>query len=200
MSKVTHPVQDKSIGLFQKIIFWFLLPILFTIFLAIVILSIAGIDIWGNIKEIGKNTPVISNVFQEEEEPPNIAEFEEKIVDLEFEIQQRYTEIDRLETQLANKDRELENLKIEKQSLQHTIEELIQMKDEQKRAFNEIIYTYESMNPKNAAAIINEMNDGEALKVLSNVQPESLAKILEKLPVQDAAKYSEMLSANTSAN
>ena len=43
--------------------------------------------------------------------------------------------------------------------------------------------------PKKAAPIITQMNDNEALKILSSLKPATLAAILEKMNATDAAKY-----------
>ena len=74
------------------------------------------------------------------------------------------------------------------------------IQEENKRAFREIVKTYETMSAKSAAPIISNMDTSEAVKILTNIKPESLAAIMEKLPAEEAAKYTELLTNETNGN
>ncbi|MCJ8006266.1 MotE family protein [Lederbergia wuyishanensis] len=187
---------EKEPGIFHRFIFWFIIPLLFALFLALLIASVAGVNVFQKAKEFSDNVPILSNMFDEKEKA-NVLEYEEKIVNLDAEIQNKNAQIDQLKSQLEKNENEKERFLLEKQRLEQTIDELMQMRDENKRAFKEIVTTYEAMAPKNAAPIILEMNDEEAVKILSNIGTESLAKILEKMPPEKAAKYLEKLAAKT---
>nr|WP_286182566.1 hypothetical protein [Bacillus sp. ISL-55] len=56
------------------------------------------------------------------------------------------------------------------------------------------------MSAKSAAPIISKMGTEEAVKILTNIKPESLAAIMEKLPAEEAAKYTELLTNETNGN
>ncbi|MBS4198957.1 hypothetical protein KHA93_04725 [Bacillus sp. FJAT-49732] len=187
---------EKDPSSFHRFIFWVLIPLLFALFLGLLITSIAGVNVFQKAKEWSDKVPILANMFDEKDKA-NVLEYEEKIINLDAEIQNKSAQIDQLKSQLEKNESEKERFLLEKQSLEQTIEELRQMKDENKRAFKEIVSTYEAMTPKSAAPIILEMNDDEAVKILSNIGTETLAKILEKMPPDKAAKYLEKLSAKT---
>ena len=48
--------------------------------------------------------------------------------------------------------------------------------------------------PKRLLRFITQMNDDEALKILSSIKPATLAAILEKMNATDAAKYTAQLT------
>ena len=72
--------------------------------------------------------------------------------------------------------------------------------DENRRAFKDIIRTYESMSPKKAAQIITVLEEEEAIKVLSNIKADTLSAILEKMEPASAAKLMQKLSENSTAD
>ncbi|MCR2820718.1 MotE family protein [Lederbergia panacisoli] len=186
--------MEKEPGMFHRFIFWFLIPLLFALFLGLLIASVAGVNIFQKAKEISEKVPVIANMIDDKEKF-NALEYDEKIISLDAEILNKNAQIDQLKSQLEKYDFDKERFLLEKERLEKTIEELRLIQDENKRAFKEIISTYEAMTPKSAAPIILEMSDDEAVKVLSNISTESLAKIMEKMPPDRAAKYLEKLSA-----
>ncbi|WP_230200100.1 MotE family protein [Bacillus niameyensis] len=163
--------------------------------MSLLIASIAGVNVFQKAKELGEKVPILSGMIAKEEKQ-NLEEFETKIINLDAEIQNKNAQIDQLKKQLENKEIEKERYVQQQKSLEATIDELKQMREEEKRAFKDIVSTYEAMSPKKSAPIILEMKDEEALKILSNIGTQSLAKILENMPPKDAAKYMEQLSTN----
>jgi flagellar motility protein MotE (MotC chaperone) len=76
-----------------------------------------------------------------------------------------------------------------------------QLKDSQnnsKQAFKDIIRTYETMAPKRAAPIITEMNDEDAVEILSSMKAATLAKVLEQMTTADAARLTKKLTEQSS--
>ena len=186
--------KEKNPGLFKKFIFWLFIPLLFVLFFALLIATILGVNVFEKAKALGEKTPVIQHLFTEKEQV-NLVEFEEKITGLEVELQDRNVQLDLLGTDLDKKDAENKRLLLEQERLENTIEELRQIQNDHKRSFKDIVSTYEMMAPKNAAPIIMEMEEKEAIKILSNLNKESLAKIMEKMPPDKAANYFAMLTA-----
>lgn len=193
---LSNQTAEKEISFFQRFFYWFLIPLLFAIFLGLIIASIAGVNIFQKAQDIGERIPFISSLF-DSNEMENLEEYESRIVQLDAEIQNKNAEIDQLMMEINNSEKEIQQLLEDKEQLQATILELEQIREEQKRAFKEIVATYESMSPKKSAPILLEMKEEEALKILSNIRTETLAKILENLPPKDAANFIEKLSANT---
>lgn len=188
--------EEKETSFLQRFIFWFFIPLLFAIFLGLLIASVNGVNVFKKAKEISEKIPIITDI-KEGKENEKYVEYEDKIISLDAEIQDKNAEINQLKSQLDSKDLEKERLVVEQERLEQTIEELRQIQTENKRAFKEIVSTFESMTPKKAAPIIIEMKEEEAIKILSNLNTDSLAKVLEKMPPEKAATYSGLLAAKT---
>ncbi|WP_226643901.1 MotE family protein [Mesobacillus subterraneus] len=175
------------------------IPSLFAVVIALVALSILGINIFETAKDLGGKVPFISQ-YVKEESKLSTEEFEKNIISLEAEIKDREAKMEQLQSKIDSKDTQLKRVELEKSQLQAQIEELTAIQEENKRAFREIVKTYETMSAKSAAPIISNMETGEAVKILTNIKPESLAAIMEKLPADEAAKYTELLTNETSGN
>ncbi|MFE8699077.1 MotE family protein [Cytobacillus sp. FJAT-54145] len=194
MAKAVEEQEEKKFNKFQWFLFVVVIPILFAVTLALVILSVAGINVFEKTKEYGQNIPFLSAYF--EENPSNsIEDWESNMIELEGEIKDREAKILELETELDGKEKQVERVLLEKEQLQLQIDELTAMQEENKRAFKDIIKTYETISAKKAAPIITQMSDEDAVKILTSIKPDNLAAIIENMEPEDAAKYTELLTA-----
>jgi len=50
------------------------------------------------------------------------------------------------------------------------------------------------MSAKKAAAILTEMSESEALRIMSSMKSNTLTAIFEKMEPADAARYTELLA------
>ncbi|RSD28022.1 MotE family protein [Mesobacillus subterraneus] len=191
--------ESKQASRFQ----WFLgvvvIPVLFAVVMALIVLSFAGINIFESAKSIGAKMPFLSSIVKEENKP-SIVEIENEVISLKAEIKDREAKMDQLQSKIESKDTQLKRMELEKAQLQAQIEELTAIQEENKRAFREIVKTYETMSAKSAAPIITKMETAEAIKILTNIKPETLAAIMEKMPAEEAAKYTELLTNESSSN
>ena len=199
MAQSVEEKESQEVNKFQSFLYLIAIPILFGIVIALVALSILGINIFDTAKDIGGKVPFISQYVNEESQP-STEEIEKTIINLEADIKDREAKMEQLQSKIDSKDTQLKRMELEKAQLQAQIEELTAIQEENKRAFREIVTTYETMSAKSAAPIISKMETGEAVKILTNIKPESLAAIMEKLPAEEAAKYTELLTNETSEN
>ena len=183
-------VEEKPYSRFQ----WFLfaiVPIFFTILIVLIIMTIAGVNIFQYAKDVGSKIPVVSSMIQDE--APTV-ENQQKIVDFEAEIKDVNAKMIELENSVSTKDQEIQSLDTERQRLLQEIEALKIVQEENKSAFKDIIRTYEAMTPKKAARIITALEEAEAIKILSNLKADTRSAILEKMDPTDAAKLMQQLS------
>jgi flagellar motility protein MotE (MotC chaperone) len=199
MSKNQEELEEKQVNRFQWFLYVIAIPALFAIVIALVVLSFAGINVFQTASELGAKIPFVSGLVKEEKQP-SLEEYEKDIIDLEAEIQDREAKMEQLQGKIESKDTAVKRLELEKTQLQKQIEELLAIQEENKRAFRDIVKTYESMSAKKAAPIIAEMETDEAVKILTNIKAESLASIMEKLPAEDAARYTELLTNESENN
>jgi flagellar motility protein MotE (MotC chaperone) len=180
---------------------WFLvvvfIPLLFAITVFIIVMTIAGKNVCETVREYGQKVPIISNFFSDEN-TNSLEKLESNLVTLEASIQDREAKIEKLESQIGNKNEEIEKFQIDKEQLETQIDELMAIQEDNKRAFKDIIQTYETISAKKAAPILVNLKDEEALKILTNIKAETLASILENMTAEEAAKYTALLTAENS--
>ncbi|QOR68560.1 hypothetical protein IM538_10840 [Cytobacillus suaedae] len=186
---------SKIYSKFQWFLFVIVIPVLFTVTLALVLLTIAGVNVFEYSKVITQNTPILSNYVSSDENAvvENRESVELQISSLEGTIQEKEEQIAELEKNLEEKESEINSLQEE---LLYLEEELL-VKEEQEtygKTIAEISKMYETMSPKNAAVIIPKLDNDEALSILSVLKTETVSKILEKMDPEDAAKYTQLLT------
>ena len=195
MEKLIEETEAKKYNKIQWFFIVIVIPALFSIAVAMVVASVAGINVFEKAKEYSEKIPFLSS--EEKGTDEQILEMDQKLTELKAEVKDREAAISDMETNLEGKDQEIETLKLEKEQLQIQIDDLILAQEDGKRQFKEIVSTYETMSAKKAAPIITEMNDEEAMKILSSLKPATLAAILEKMNAADAAKYTAQLTSKS---
>lgn len=194
--KESQGKEQRTFNKFQWFVFTGLIPTLFAILIVLIVLSFAGINVFDKAKDFGQKVPFLSNLLQEEE-TMSVEEWEASIIELEGQIKDKEAQIEKLQTEMDGKDKEVERGKLEIEQLQSQIDELLAIQEDNKRAFKDIIKTYETMSPKKVAPIISQMNEQEALKILTSIKADTLAAIMENLGPEEAAKYTELLTNET---
>ncbi|MBM7692263.1 flagellar motility protein MotE (MotC chaperone) [Peribacillus deserti] len=188
-------LEEKKQSRLQWLLFVILIPLMAAAIFSIVILKVAGVNVGNAAKAIGQKIPGVSKVF-EEEKKPSIELYQKKISGLEESLKQEKTKITQLENIIDSRDKELNNKEIDQQRLQQEVEELTKVQEENKRAFKDIIQTYQTMSPGKAAPILSELSEEESVKILSNISSEALAAILEKMEPAAAARLTQKLTVN----
>lgn len=194
MTKTSHENQENKTSKLHWFLFA-LIPLLVVIVATLIISMIAGVNVFEKAKEVGSNIPIVSNLINEDTSKKT-TDLAEKIVELEGQVRDRETLIAQLESKIGSKDEAIDRLQLERNQLDQSMDELQAMQDENKRAFKDIIRTYETMSAKKAAPIISEMKDAEALQILANIKADALAGILEKMEPKEAARFTEMLATH----
>ncbi len=181
--------EPKKAGLGKKILYLFIIPLLFALALLLTFAQITHINVFEKAKEL-------TSLGQEESigENKKTNRLEERVVSLQAEIQQKEVQIDKLQAQIDNSEKSQESLLLEQESLLQQIEELKRQNEQSKRDYAEVVSTFEKMSAKTAAPVITNMSDAEALRILASLKPDTVAKIYEKMSPQDAAKYTELMT------
>jgi flagellar protein FlbB len=184
---VTH--EQKSPGIFQKLFFWFIIPLLFIMAILLVVASFTNFNIFE------KATELTSISTTDELSAGEMTEsYNKKVLGLEAEVKEKEAEIDNLNKQLEEAKAANQESLIMQEQLQYEIEKLQRQQDEAKKEFDDILKTFEKMSAKAAAPILVEMNDEQAVKILANMSPDNLSAILAKMEPAEAARYTELLS------
>lgn len=196
--------KKQDYGKFQWFFFVILIPIIFTVTLVVIILSVAGFDVFGKSKAVLAEIPVIEKLFTDEKQDAindreivtqETATQKEEKKQLEQTIEEQTTMISALEKDVTMKEKEILTLNQEIKSLEIQIEE-INKADSEKNS-KDIAKLYDNMSSKKAAEIIPNLNEEDAILILTSLDDRHLADILSKMAVDDAVKYTNLLSSNT---
>nr|WP_295970446.1 MotE family protein [uncultured Bacillus sp.] len=190
--------EEKSYGKLQWFFVVIVIPSLFAVAVALIVATVAGVNVMDKAKEYSEKIPFLSSDEQEKEQKNK--DNEAKNIKLNAELKVRGETIAELQEEVNSKNEEIEGLELEKKQLQREIEDLGEKQSEHNREFKEIVKTYEAMSAKKAAPIIAQMKDEKALEILSNLKSDTLAAIMEQMNAVDAAKYTSLLTQNSNIN
>lgn len=192
-------VENERYSGFERFMF-FLTPILFTIILLGIFMTLFNQDMRNKMLDLGNKVPYLASVLPD---PPATA----TTTDNEVSAEKSRAKIDELRKQLNDKTAEVaaaqdKTAQAEEQmkSLQDEIDQLKkaneqkQLNDEQYAAkVSEVAAMYTQMTPSKAAPILQSMSTEEAVLVLDAMPSENRSRILEKMTPQKAADVSMML-------
>ncbi|HJV17896.1 MAG TPA: MotE family protein [Bacillales bacterium] len=199
MEKEVEENQSRKGKSFQWYLYVVFIPLAFAILVAVIVSFIAGINIIDTAKDFGKKIPIVGSLVQINQ--ANSSKSNDKsVIELQGQIKDREEKISQLETQISDKNKEIQKAELEQKRLQKEIDDVVSSQTEGKRALKDIIKTYETMSAKKAAPIITQMNDEEALKILSSIKADSLAAIMENMNAKAAAKFTQLLTNATDIN
>ena len=198
LKDIDNQMEEKPYNKFQWFLFAMVIPVFFTVLIALIISTVAGVNVFQWSKEVGSKIPVISSFFKDDNESAN-KDLQARIIDLEGELKDNEAQVAKLEGIIETRDKEKQKNDIEKQRLEEQIKELQAVQNDDKRTLKDIIRTYETMSPKKAAPILASLKDEEAVKILANVKADTLAAILVKMETADAARLTKKLTVESKA-
>jgi flagellar protein FlbB len=191
-------IQEKESSVLKKLQ-WFLfvvmVPMLFASLVALVVLTFAGVNVVDAAKKYGANVPGLSKLVAEEDTAINVEEqLRKDIVDIESINKEQLTTISDLKEEIEQSQANVDSLQNKVEQLTKELNKEEKEQEDTEQTMKEIAGVYETMSAKKAAAIITELREQEALKILQTVSTDSLSSILEKMEPVDAAKYTELLA------
>ncbi|MFD0049311.1 MotE family protein [Actinomycetes bacterium NPDC127524] len=191
--------EEKKNNRLQWFLFVVLIPLLFTITIALIVLSFAGVNVLHASKSLADNIPFISKMTGSSDKNNKAAkegstDSKKELAQLEAGIKSKTAEVAKLENIIDSKDQEIQRSSAEKQQLENEIKDLNAAQADNKRAMKDIVTTYETMAPKKAAPILTKMPDDNAVRILSKIKAASLAAIMEQMQPADAARLTKKLT------
>ncbi|MBA2873990.1 MotE family protein [Thermaerobacillus caldiproteolyticus] len=204
MMKDQEIEKEEKVNKLQWFLFVIVIPLLFAIALTLVITTIAGVNVFDVAKKYGAKVPGVSQLVGETKTTSEQV-LKKNIVEQKATIEEQKMKIKELEKEAENKQKQIDSLKQEIERLNAELsakqeEEAQSSSNEAKQTVQDISKMYETMSPKNAAAIISEMSDGDAINILSSLSSDKAAAILEKMTPANAAKYTALLTKRAEAS
>lgn len=187
-------MEAQSPGFFKKFFYLFLIPLMFIIALCLILATVTEYNVFKIADHAIEKIPFIGSKDDESAVVENSSLNEQKVVELQAEIQEKELQITDLQSQIDASATEKEELLAEQEQLKFEIEKLKRNQEESQKEFGEILTTFEKMSAKTAAPILVQMSDTESLRIMSNMKPDTLSAIFTKMSPKDAARYTELLS------
>lgn len=183
--------KKKKLNPLVTIIFAVILPLFVALVLAVIVLSLFGVDVAGWTEEKLTKTPVISSFVQTEDEKSlteKLKKANETIENQKRIIEELEAEIEQLEAQLD--DLEIDMAKLENES---TEEELESVELEEDIDIKQLASSFRKMDKEQAGKIVANLDVSTAVLLLSNVSGDVRGEILEEMDPQVAANLMQSM-------
>ncbi|VDG97502.1 Uncharacterized conserved protein [Lysinibacillus sphaericus] len=186
--------ERKAGSFFQMLLAWFVIPLIFAIAVLLIIAKVADVNVVEKAKEWTASVPVLEQKKQDSSTKKDKKILEERVVAMKEELKQKEQQLMSIQEDLKKSNAKNEELVLAQEKLQAEILVLQRTNDESKKEVGQLVSTFEQMSAKSAAPVITEMDDAQALQLLSQMKANTLAAILEKMTPEDAAKYTALLA------
>lgn len=188
--------MEKKSGTKPNPILWFVfilvIPTIVATTLAIIILGVAGIDVVSWAKDKASQVPVVSTWIEEDEEKKleeQNEKAEAKIVKQNEEISQLKQEITDLEGTIDQLNQEI--LKLESKSESTTINDESEKEDVD--SIKKMSASFKEMKSKQAALIMEDLQDDIAIDILKELSNDTRGSILEAMDPSKAAHLTTLI-------
>ncbi|MNI05101.1 MgtE intracellular N domain protein [compost metagenome] len=195
---------------FSRFLF-FVTPILFTVVLLGVLLTLFNINVRNALIDLGSKIPVVKNLVpdpegsvkekskeevkkQEKSTEATVKQLKEQVAKQEADLQEANRQVAEHEGKVKELQEQLDSEEQAAAEQQQTAEQEAYQKEVKKLA-----QLYAQMSPSKAAAILGKLTTEETLQMLSVMSNESKAAILEKMDPQKAADISIKLKDVTAS-
>jgi flagellar motility protein MotE (MotC chaperone) len=201
-------MEKSSYGGLERFIYIFLLPVLFTVVLTGVLLTLFDYDVKNVIYKIGRNIPIINNIVPEDEQstdtltnPANVSiQNEDKINDLSQTVGEKDQQIESLKSDLEQKEVALQTLEESVEKLVLEQEAIALNSEEYQKQLKSLADMYAGMTASKSAPILENLTMPELVLIMYEMDVEDRGRILEKMNPKTAADASIQLKDINDAN
>ncbi|KQY83119.1 kinesin [Paenibacillus sp. Root52] len=204
--KDTEDMEKESSGGWEKFLM-ISIPIVFTVVLLGVLLTLFNVDIRNNLLDFANKIPVVKDWVPE----PVLDPEKEKLEKSEKQVESAEATIEKLKSQVAAKETELQaakdatatetqkasNLQKKLDEAEQAAETAVQTTPETEsdyqKQIKDLAKMYADMSPSKAAPILQNMTNEEMVLLLSAMQSTSRTRVLEKMDPKTAADVTMMM-------
>ncbi|MFM9277316.1 MotE family protein [Paenibacillus jiagnxiensis] len=202
----------------ERLLF-FLIPIVFTIVLVVVLLTLFNTDFKNGLLKTADKIPLVKNWVP----APDLTPEEQKAADKKAQAESSGATIEKLKSELSRQEAELKQTAAAKAEQDKKVQELEAQlqntKAEQEAAaaaaaaansgtdqdpylkqIKNLSSMYETMSPSKAAPILSNLTNPEIVQLLTYMAPENQSKILAKMDPQKAAEITMDLKNATNSS
>lgn len=201
-------IEKQGYSGFERFMF-FVTPILFTLVLLGVLVTLFNFDLRNKALEIGNSIPFLKSVLPDpavdamqsaqDEDQLKSVNTSAKINELKTQLASKQVELTKAAAEKTKQDQQIKDLQGQVAQLKHMNNEKLLDDDQYQAKIGELANMYAQITPSKAAPILESMELSEAVLVLNAMSPDSRVKILEKMQPKTAADATMMLKDVTSA-
>lgn len=194
--------EEKSYSKWEWFFYMIIIPALFASILGGVLLSFLGVNVVGKVLGWAHTIPYIEKIVPDvpKEADPEAAKkqnVQNQLVTTQTDLNKSKQQITQLQGESTQKDATIQTLQKQVQDLQKMMEDKKADSEQRQKQYQDLSKLYNSMSPKNAAAILENLTIQEAVTVLSTMKPEQRAVLLAKMDPKKAADISILLKDTT---
>jgi flagellar motility protein MotE (MotC chaperone) len=189
--------EKTSYGAFERFLYLFFIPVIFTAILTIVMLSVFDYNVMNTFLKIGNKIPIVANMVPE---PPaeTAADPEVEVPDVNSEeltimLNQAEEDLRKAVESSQQKDQQIKELQAQMTALQEQLQNKTLSDEEYLLRIQKLAGVYAEMTPSKAAPILENLTLNEQVLVLNEMKQENQIKVLEKMNPQKAAEASILL-------
>ncbi|MFC4387400.1 MotE family protein [Gracilibacillus marinus] len=166
-------------------------PIIFALIITFIILQFMGVDVVKSTKDVLNKIPFISETVMTDQEELHTNELKEK----DEALLSANKELELVQAELQAKEKEIQNLEGEMEQLSKQIEDqAIEEEQIDSTDYKELAKSFDTMKPKSAAPILQELNDELAIEILKELDAETRGNLLAQMEAEVAARYTSLLA------
>ncbi|GGF80301.1 hypothetical protein GCM10010912_26720 [Paenibacillus albidus] len=205
--------KEESTGKLERFLF-LMIPIIFTLVLLGVLLTLFNMDIRNNVLQVANKIPIVEKWVPDppgdpaadpkDQEEKQEASSETTIKELKAQLAEKETSLKKVTEEKAAKDAEV-------QALQTTVEDMkeeakaaeeavpAETEDDYQKQVKDLAKLYGGMKASKAAPIMENLTTEEMVQIFSVMSNASKMAILEKMDTKKAAEVSIKLKENTTS-
>lgn len=193
--------EKSSYGAFERFLYIFFIPAIFTIILSGVLLSLFDYDVMNTALKIANKIPVIDKVIpdpkedsQEGDTPSEIVKGQaDELDDLNAKLADKEAEVSKLAEANKQKDEQILELQANMTLMEEQLKQKTQTDEQYRQQISSLASMYAKMTPSKSAPILQNLTQSELVLVLTEMKPEDRVKVLEKMDPKTAAAASIQL-------
>jgi len=183
---------NKKRNPFVILIFAVILPIILAATLAFFVLSFAGVDVSGWMKEKGQHVPVIGKMIKTDEEKDMMRKLNNALETIDAQKEQ----MEEYEKEISSMRDIIDELELENKKLQNRSEDEVDHEERagQNEDVKQAAASFRKMDPEKAAPIVQNMDDAIAVEILASLSGDVRGDILAEMDPKKAAELTTLLS------
>ncbi|GIP36813.1 hypothetical protein J31TS4_00930 [Paenibacillus sp. J31TS4] len=189
-------LEKSELSAFERLVYWFVIPVVFTVVLLVVLWSMFDTDFQQTIFRAADKIPVVRQLFPdpkpvdpvESKEEDKTKKAEEQLAAAKTQAAKQEEELKTIRAEAAEKDKIILDLQAKVAGLEEQSKAKAATDEEYTKHIQQTSSMYTKMTPSKAAPILESMSGKERVLLLSMMKPEERARILEKMDPKIAAQ------------